>query len=119
MAFLAKNNMDFSQAFQYGIDFKRIDDNGYKPISFNPLQDKEYNSRVFYSPGDQETISGIEKLVKTEEMARIDFKSKRIFDYFRSSYDMSFDKPKKNMERYEYSCRIYPKHEDFFEKESK
>lgn len=52
-------------------------------------------------------------------MVRIDFKSKRIFDYFRSSYDMSFDKPKKNMEKYEYSCRIYPKHEDFFEQESK
>lgn len=31
---------------------------------------------------------------------RVNFKSKRIFDYFRNNYDMSFDKPKKNMEKY-------------------
>lgn len=33
-------------------------------------------------------------------MALINFKNKRIFDHFRNSFELSFDKPKKNMERY-------------------
>lgn len=32
---------------------------------------------------------------------------------------MTFDKPKKNLEKFQYVCKIYPQHEDFFEKESK
>ncbi len=47
----------------------------------------------------------------------MDFKSKRIFDYFRSNYDMSFDKSKKNMERYEYDIKIYKKEEIEFVKD--
>ena len=38
----------------------------------------------------------------------INFINKRVFDYFRNSYQLSFDKPKKNMDRYEYVCKIYP-----------
>lgn len=57
--------------------------------------------------------------MKEEKSGRIDFKTKRIFDYFRNNFAMTFDKPKKNMERYEYVCKIYPKHDDFFEPEEK
>ena len=45
---------------------------------------------------------------------QIDFVTKRIFDYFRSKYDMSFDKGKKALNRYEYICKIFPRDEDFF-----
>ncbi len=38
MAFLAKNGMDFSHAFKFGIDFKRIDEEKVKNNVINPLE---------------------------------------------------------------------------------
>jgi hypothetical protein len=36
----------------------------------------------------------------TEESLKINFKTKKIMDFFKSKYDMTFDKPKKNMDKY-------------------
>jgi len=38
---------------------------------------------------------------------RINFRSKRIWEHFKNNYEISFDKPKKNMEKYEYMVKIY------------
>ena len=53
-------------------------------------------------------------MVQPEKSIQINFQKKRIFDHFRSKYDMQFDKGKKNMERYEYFCKMYPRDNDFF-----
>lgn len=58
MEFLSNNGMNFSQAFKYGIHFKRIDDNKDEPvINFNPLSDFEINAKTFFSPTDQNIVS--------------------------------------------------------------
>lgn len=53
-------------------------------------------------------------MVQPEKSVQINFHKKRIFDHFRMKYDMQFDKGKKNMERYEYFCKMHPRDNDFF-----
>lgn len=52
MAFLAKNNMNFSQAFSYGIEFCRIDGKKAEKPNFTP-QNKDLNASVFFNPADK------------------------------------------------------------------
>lgn len=46
----------------------------------------------------------------------MDFGSKRVLDFFRGKYEMSYDKTKKNMERYEYDVRVFRNEEIEFAK---
>jgi hypothetical protein len=121
MAFLANNAMDFSHAFRHGIDYQRLRGDGEGAGGLcDPLQAREYGAEtVFFGKEDRETIERIEKVVASEERARVDFRSKRVLDYFRGKYELSFDKTKKNMDRYEYDIRVFNKEEIEFEKDPK
>ncbi len=77
----------------------------------NPLGVRQYGQQVFFSKNDLETIESIEKQLKNQQAFKADFKTKRIYDFFRNKYEMSFDKPKKHMERYEYIVKLYPRDE--------
>lgn len=58
--------MNFNQVFQYGISFSQIESNKEEVvINFTPVHDKEYNSKIFYSPEDQAIIDEIEKVIKS------------------------------------------------------
>ena len=107
MAFLSNNHMDFNQVFQNGIEFQRITEPTAEKPSINPLADKERNSTTFWGAKDKEVVKEIDLTLASGEPARINFQTKKIFDYFRNKYDFSTDKPKKNMEKYEYLCKAY------------
>jgi hypothetical protein len=57
LAFLARNGMDFNQAFTYGIDFKRIYGEQLKTEQTNPLAARDYSEgKVFFNPEDRKTV---------------------------------------------------------------
>ena len=68
----------------------------------------------FFNEEDRKTIERIEKEVQQGGKKRIEFKTKRIFDYMRRKYNFVVE-GLKNAERLEYTCKMTPKYEDFFE----
>lgn len=53
-------------------------------------------------------------MVPTEKPIQINFTTKRIFDYLREKYEISYEKGKKKLERYEYICKVYAREGEFF-----